>query len=508
MVSNIVPRQLITIEQAVAENIPYWSDKDPEQELQLCAASKLYFATNYFWARTEENTFVPLGKLWASQVATIKAIDEYGWVYSLKARKLGISTIGCAIDLHNFVFKPHSRVHLFSKIDDDAIDLLNRIKQAYDKLPGWMRAAKDMQRNTHTLMADFDNHGDERVVQAYATNPDSGRSQSCNHLHADEFAIVDANKQEDLWAAMEPSIVPGGTMHMMSTGRGNANFAAQMWRDCVEGRRKIYPLFLNYKTRPGRDGDWYEQKKLSTPERKLKQEYPRNWSEALVDPERAVFPDEMREKCYVTKPYISTGEIGRTYICAWDLGFENDAAVFIALDVTSLPFWVANVEIFYHTPYTALQIKAKELFAKFPGYHYVEDNAMGKNFIQNLTFTALPHNTNVKSKPEGIARLQLLMEQSQITYNVQQFPGSLIDEQLSGYMWEDLKLTQDIVMALSIVANYAYERMNYGYLNEEQVVYASPEKERAFQGSIAVEARSNARSIINDYEREKRSFEW
>lgn len=472
---------------------------DQQLESERCAASKLYFATKYFYARTERNTFEPLGKLWDAQVATIKSLDEYGWIYNLKARKLGISTIGCCIDLWTILFLPHSRVHLFSKRDEDAVDLLNRIKLAYDKIPEWMKADRIATRNNHTLELDYGD-GDMRTIQAYSSDPDAGRSQSCNHAHVDEFAIVEPNDQEEMWAAIEPSIVPGGTMHMMTTGKGSQNFSADLWKRALRGESRIHPVFLPYDSRPDRKTEgWYEQKSKETPPRKMKQEYPRNWVEALIDPEKAVFPDEVRQPCYTRMEYIEEAQPGRTYIKAWDLGFQNDAAAFVVWDVTELPFWLAHVSLYQHVPYTSLQQIANSMERQFPGgFHYVESNAMGLPFIANLDFTAIPHATTVKSKPEGITRLQLIMEQKNLRYNPWMFPGNLLDDELASYTWEDYKLVQDLVISMSIAAYYAYDRIAY-MIGSDTDRFDSPDKVDEDPDPFVREAMRSRNFMRNDH---------
>lgn len=484
--------------------------KDPQVELERCALSKLYFATHYYWARTEKNTFEPLGKLWEAQVATLKAIDEFGWVYNLKARKLGISTIGCVIDVHNIVFRPHCRVHLFSKRDEDAVNLLDRCKAAYHKLPSWMRAAKVLTDNTHTLVLDYGD-GDIRTLQAYSSDPDAGRSESCQHAHVDEFAIIETNQQEDFWAAVEPSIVPGGTMHMMTTGKGSQNYAAQLWKMAMNGQSRIKPIFLAFDTRPDRDLEWYREKARMTSLRRMKQEYPRVWSEALIDPEKAVFPDEIREKNYVFEDNLESGILGHTYIQSWDLGYKVDAAALTVVDVTEIPYKTVNMQLYEHVPYSALQQFANEYNKKFAGLVYVESNAMGEGFIQNLDFTALPHNTGPKTKPEGLTRLQLLLEQGLWKYNPREYPGDIFDDQLASYTWEDINLVQDLVMSASIAAYHAYERMNFGLGGEGQS-YESPGKAQERDLVLSYnDARADKQSIVRDYYRERSQYsndEW
>jgi hypothetical protein len=361
-----------------------------------------------------------------------------------------------------------------------------------------------MTDNSHTLELDWGD-GDIRTLQAYSSDPDAGRSQSCQHAHVDEVAIIEPNQQEDFWAAVEPSIVPGGTCHIMTTGKGSQNFSARMWIDAINGKSSIEPVFLAFDTRPGRDAEWWRNKSRTTSSRKMKQEYPRHWSEALIDPEKAVYPDEIREKNYIGEPYIDKGILGHTYIKAWDLGFVKDAAAFVAFDVTSLPYRIANIQLFEHVPYSSLQLIASEMHKAFAGLDYVESNAMGQNFIQNLDFVAMPHNTGPKSKPEGLTSLQLLLEQGLLQYNPNEYPGDIFDQQLASYTWDDIKLVQDMVMAASIAANYAYERISFGAENPDQK-YESPVKDFNIQlAPLLSDYHESKRSMVQEHWRERNS---
>src|SRR5712692_7526410 len=57
--------------------------------------------------------------LWPSQEIFLEAIREHPWVYFLKARQLGETTIACAYDGWHVRFGvPNARAHLFSRRED------------------------------------------------------------------------------------------------------------------------------------------------------------------------------------------------------------------------------------------------------------------------------------------------------------------------------------------------------------------------------------------------------
>ena len=78
--------------------------------------------------------------LWEAQETFIREIAEHPHVYALKARKLGQSTIACAYDGFVLRFRDeHARVHLFSRRERAALEVLEAVKFGLQRLPDWLR---------------------------------------------------------------------------------------------------------------------------------------------------------------------------------------------------------------------------------------------------------------------------------------------------------------------------------------------------------------------------------
>ena len=72
-------------------------------------------------------------ELWPAQELFIKEIASHPHVYALKARKLGQSTIACAYDAFVLRFRyQNARVHLFSRGERAALELLTAVKFGLD----------------------------------------------------------------------------------------------------------------------------------------------------------------------------------------------------------------------------------------------------------------------------------------------------------------------------------------------------------------------------------------
>src|SRR5439155_6977514 len=81
------------------------------------------------------------------------------------------------------------------------------------------------------------------------------RSGSFSHIHLDEWAAMIDPKRT--WQAVEESIVPGGTCHVLTTGVGGGDYTAEEWRRARNGESRFHPLFIGALEREGRDEAWY-----------------------------------------------------------------------------------------------------------------------------------------------------------------------------------------------------------------------------------------------------------
>src|SRR5689334_1334612 len=75
-------------------------------------------------------------RLWAAQIETLDTICDNRLVVILKARQLGLTWLVLGFALWQLIFRPKATVLLFSRRDDEAVDLLKtRLRGMYDRLP-------------------------------------------------------------------------------------------------------------------------------------------------------------------------------------------------------------------------------------------------------------------------------------------------------------------------------------------------------------------------------------
>src|SRR5262252_9735202 len=98
-------------------------------ETLKCRMSPAYFISTYCSLKDEGARDWRPFQLWPSQQQVLQEIDEHRLVAMLKARQTGMSWLVIAYCLHQALLHPAQTILLFSKRDDEAMDLLtNRFK--------------------------------------------------------------------------------------------------------------------------------------------------------------------------------------------------------------------------------------------------------------------------------------------------------------------------------------------------------------------------------------------
>jgi hypothetical protein len=275
-------------------------------EYLACSADPAYFIDNYgvIDNRQQDSLADVTGgttrfKLWPSQTRFLWEMHPGRLVCILKARQLGISWLLCAYALWLCLFNPGYKVLLFSKRQDEANDLLRRIRSLYQRLPGWFRSRlptigivedaammtarsrgrrkkRILKENTREL--EFSNGS--RILSMPAT-PSAGVSYTADLVIMDEAAHMPNGR--DLAANVKPTIDAGGRLIVLSTANGMGDFFHDFWTDSVTGKNGFKAFFLPWWARPDRDAAWYERVRKESPDsRKFLQNYPSNPIEAFA----------------------------------------------------------------------------------------------------------------------------------------------------------------------------------------------------------------------------------
>jgi hypothetical protein len=225
------------------------------------------------------------GALWPGQAALVDAMAEHDWLFALKAGKLGFTELECAYDYWVLRFRqPNARVHLFSMGLKSAQDLRGYVRFGHDHLPDWMRLplSEEAGADTTTTLSLDAGPDDQRKLVCYPSSQNVSIDQTAVHTHVDELARMPF--PEATWTAIESTIadVPDATCHIVTRGAGLANFAADLWMKAMRGDSRLYPLFVRWSERPGRDAAWRDREVREHSEMGVKQFAPQTWEDAVA----------------------------------------------------------------------------------------------------------------------------------------------------------------------------------------------------------------------------------
>lgn len=253
-------------------------NKKQRRIVQECERSAAFFVNGYCniynatvrrWVRFD---------LWDAQVETLELMVNNRQVIVCKARQLGLSWLSLCYILWMMLFRPVAAVLLFSKRDDEAMELLRRLKGIYNHLPAYLRTEPVVVSSLH----DWELGNGSRAT-AFATT--GGRSYTASIVLIDEADFIPG--LSDVLAAVQPTVDAGGQMIMISTVDKTKpkSVFKEMFRAARAQLTDWAHVFLSWRARPGRDQKWYERTKADIVSRTgsiddLYQEYPDTWAEA------------------------------------------------------------------------------------------------------------------------------------------------------------------------------------------------------------------------------------
>lgn len=227
----------------------------PEQvkEWIKCSQDPVYFAEKYYKIVSIDEGFITI-KLFDFQKDIIKAITDHRRVAVNTSRQAGKTTTAAVVILHYILFNEHKRVALLANKGDSAREILERIKQAYEALPGWL------QQGVVTWNKGSISLENGCSVIAAATSSSAIRGKSVAMLYIDESAFVEG--WEEFFASVFPTISSGKTTKLLFTSTPNGlnhyykicmGAQADPGSDEYNGYQYIEVPWWNV---PGRDEEW------------------------------------------------------------------------------------------------------------------------------------------------------------------------------------------------------------------------------------------------------------
>lgn len=243
------------------------SEFTPEliRELAKCSKDPIYFIKNYIWVQHPK-----LGKilfnLYDYQEELVDALLHNRWVIALLSRQMGKTQTISMFLLWYAMFNRDQTILIASKNNSHAMEIMDRIRFAYEELPHWLKAGCKYY-NKHNI--EFDNGS--RII-SQATTEKTGRGYSISKLYLDELAFINPNIQENMWASLAPTLSTGGSAIISSTPNGDAELFATLWRGANTQANSFKPLFFPWNRHPDRGEEYVKEMRGQLGEKKFRQE--------------------------------------------------------------------------------------------------------------------------------------------------------------------------------------------------------------------------------------------
>jgi hypothetical protein len=250
------------------------------KEIHKCRKSPAYFLDTYGQIYDAVSGEWVTFRLWPAQMRTIQIIAAHRLMVILKARQLGLTWLVLGFALWLMLFCPAATVLLFSRRDDEAVDLLGtRLRGMYDRLPTWLKVRAFGVDNDH----EWELSNGSRVL-AFPTT--AGDSYTASLAIVDEADLVP--DLDRLMRAVKPTIDGGGRMVLLSRADKSQPHSPfkRIYQAAKQRLTEWVPVFLPWDARPHREDAWYETQKTDILHRTaslddLHEQYPGSDVEAL-----------------------------------------------------------------------------------------------------------------------------------------------------------------------------------------------------------------------------------
>jgi hypothetical protein len=271
-----LPRSLQALRTKIARALQHAAAAQPVPS-SVPSSTRALLESGAVQIKADDGTWIPFVP-WPGQWAACDTLAARLCCW-LKARQLGITWFALAHGLWTLLAKPGTTILLFSRRDQEAIELLERLKGMHARLPVGLRQQVSV-NSAHNLTLG-------NGARALAFPCTAGDSYTAALAIVDEAALVpDLGK---LLAAVKPTIDNGGQLLLLSRANKSEpdGLFARTYRAAAAKENAWCPLFLPWSAHPARTRDWYEQQKQDILSREgaldtLWEQYPETPEQALA----------------------------------------------------------------------------------------------------------------------------------------------------------------------------------------------------------------------------------
>ena len=383
-------------------------------EIAKCKRDIVYFAETYYRV-VHPAKGLHIIKLYDIQKQFLEFLKDNNKVICCSGRQQGKSTIYCIYTLWLACFHKDKRIMLLAQAENTCLELLDRIKTGYEYLPSWLKPACEEWNKKNVR---FSNRSS---IAGFASSSNGPRGQSMNVLILDEFAFLQKNVEDKLFASVFPIVSqdPNGKIFLISTPNGKQNLFYKIWKQANSkdgSKNKIgwRPFQMFYWQVPGHDTEeWKQQQIAEMGYERFQQEYNcqfldsstskklisdekieqfrrkiSEWKEKNQNQGKDLFINSKdKSKTYTFKMYHEFNP-SHTYIASGDCGegIGGDSSVLYVWDIT----YTSNIKLCMkfadnRIPLIEFAYVTNEILKLYANpFLAVESNGIGVGYIEQL----------------------------------------------------------------------------------------------------------------------------
>jgi len=381
--------------------------EDQLNEFIRCSENYDYFIRNYILLELPggDEYFKPYDK----QVELLDAIEREKYIFVIKSRQIGISTILKAYCVWLTIFHDNVVVGIVSKDASEATVFARDIRKMIDKIPKWLQPGYDKYTEQSFIL--------KNGSKVYASPVAPASPEKCLRGKAITFLVIDEAAFikfiDEAWTSMVPALstnqmqarkagVPYGTVILSTPNKtqGVGKWYYEKYKSAVSNKDIFKEFKIHWRNIPELANDplWYENqcKLLAYDQKKIKQELEMQF----VASSGSFFPDETISKLQENKKdpkerfKLFGGEVwvfadpvpGKNYLIGVDTAseFGNDYSTIEVFDYVTLEqVWEYQVK----TSVTNFSKVVKFACSQYQGLVIPENNSYGNQVSETLSLS-------------------------------------------------------------------------------------------------------------------------
>ena len=221
------------------------------KHLKKSSQNLLYFAENFFYIISLDEG-KQLIKLHSVQKRALRKMRDNRFFILLASRQIGKTTMMTIYALWIACFNKDQKILIVANKEGTAIEIMQRIRMAYEELPNWIKPAVKEYGKTSVTLANGTRIG------ISTTTGTAARGQSVNVLILDELAFIEPHLVDEFWKSVYPIISSSkkSKIFIASTANGTGNLFYRLYEAAENGSSNWSSDKILWNEIPGRDEQW------------------------------------------------------------------------------------------------------------------------------------------------------------------------------------------------------------------------------------------------------------